>query len=127
MIDYDCSVIERIADAETREREHHPDDLPDWISDIKSEWPKRMTLLKTRDGLYACYCADRVHGMCAFRSSEDAEALSRVLWQGYDNFTLVDVTFDEARQIAKERPPRVIALLLMDRDDVAHPLVHFVK
>lgn len=39
--------------------------------------------------------------------------------------TVVELTFDEAREVAKARPFPVVALMLLDRMD--QPKIHYVR
>ena len=39
--------------------------------------------------------------------------------------TAMEVTFDEAREIAKDRPEFVVSLMLLD--DMQNPVIHYVR
>lgn len=72
---------------------------------------------------YGCFCHQGIHGLAAFSSREDAERFRSLIELG--GLYVVPIAFDEARQVAKERPMPVVALLLLD--DLADPVVHYVR
>ena len=74
-------------------------------------------------GKFGCYMHGGYHGLACFESS-----LNAVLFAG--DFALTglqvqSVTFEEAREIAKERPAPVCCLMLLD--DPQAPQLHFVR
>lgn len=96
------------------------------LLDELGSWPEKLLILRTDTGLYANYCFEGVHGMMSFESQNMAK-----LWaNGFAaslklRIDIIEVSFDEARRLAKERPMPVVALFLAD--DIENPLIHFVR
>lgn len=86
-------------------------------------WPETLYIGHDRElGLYACRDCG-VIGLAAFSNESDAtEYLAR--FERTSLFTQ-EVSFEEARQIAKDRPLPVVALLLLD--DLENPVIHYVR
>jgi hypothetical protein len=74
-------------------------------------------------GRYGCYCHQGVHGLACF--STESGAMRFTEWIDLAGMTVIELTFDEARDVAKERPLPVVALMLLDRMD--QPRIHFVR
>lgn len=74
-------------------------------------------------GKYGCYCHQGVHGLACFSTEVGALRFMEHIELG--GMTVLELSFDEARQIAKERPLPVVALMLLDRMD--QPKIHFVR
>ncbi len=72
---------------------------------------------------YGCFCHRGVHGLAAFSRRDDAERFRG--WIELTGLYVVPMAFDAAREVAKERPMPVVALMLLD--DLANPLVHYVR
>lgn len=72
---------------------------------------------------YGCYCHGGVHGLACF--SEELGAFRFAEFIEISGMASRQVSFDEARQIAKERPIPVVALMLLD--DLEDPQIHYVK
>lgn len=74
-------------------------------------------------GKYGCYCHQGVHGLACF--STEAGAVRFTEWIELSGMAVLELSFDEARDVAKERPLPVIALMLLDSMD--DPKIHFVR
>lgn len=97
-------------------------DLP--FVGLDREFPDELfVVLHAATGRYGCFCHQGVHGLAAFSSRSDAEQFRSLI--ELTNLRVVPLAFDEARQVAKERPMPVVALLLLD--DLADPVVHYVR
>lgn len=94
------------------------------ILGIESDWPAVVYLLyhpPTRK--YGCYCYNGIHGLACFSSEQGAYRFAE--WIDLSGMTTVETTFDEAREIAKERPMPIVSLMLLDRLD--DPVIHYVR
>lgn len=97
-------------------------DLP--IVGLDREIPDELfVVLHAASRRYGCFCHQGVHGLAAFSTQEDAESFRGLIDMA--GLYVVPIAFDEARQVAKERPMPVVALLLLD--DLADPVVHYVR
>ncbi len=84
----------------------------------------RLYVLKhSPSGKYGCYHHDGVHGLASFSTEEGATSFSTMI--PLSAMECLEVSFDEAREIAKSRPHPVEALMLLD--DMDKPQIHFVR
>lgn len=74
-------------------------------------------------GKYGCYCHDGVHGVACFSTELDAFRFSEQI--SLTGIETIEVSFDEAREIAKARPMPVVALMLLD--SLESPSIHYVR
>lgn len=74
-------------------------------------------------GRYGCYCFQGIHGLAGF--SSESQAVQFAEWIDLSGMSVVQLTFDEARQVAKARPLPVVALMLLDSMD--DPKIHYVR
>jgi len=97
-------------------------DLARLIEDM--DFPSFVFLVAHPDsGRYGCYCHQGVYGVACFsKEAKAAEFSDRFSDQG---MSIERFTFDEARDIAKERPLPVVSLMLLD--DPENPRIHFVR
>ena len=72
---------------------------------------------------YGCYCHDGIHGLACF--SMEHGAIRFAEWIDLSGMAIRELTFDEAREVAKERPLPVVSLMLLDRID--DPKIHYVR
>jgi hypothetical protein len=72
---------------------------------------------------YGCYCHQGIHGLASF-SNEDA-AFRFAEFIDLSGMVTEQVSFDQAREIAKERPMPIISLMLLD--DLREPVIHYVR
>ena len=72
---------------------------------------------------YGCFCHDGVHGLACF--SNEAGAFRFAEWIDLSGMRTQEITFDDARQVAKERPMPVVSLMLLDQ--LENPIIHFVR
>jgi hypothetical protein len=97
-------------------------DLP--ICGLEETFPDNVFLLAhPSTGRYGCYCHDGVHGLAAF--STEAGAFRFAEFIDLSGMATVELPFDEAREVAKERPLPVVSLMLLDRMD--DPKIHYVR
>jgi hypothetical protein len=74
-------------------------------------------------GKYGCYCHEGVHGLACFSSEGGAFRFAE--WIDLSGMCCDEVSFDEAREIAKQRPMPIVSLMLLD--NVTEPVIHFVR
>jgi hypothetical protein len=98
------------------------------------DWPEKVLLVWcARIDKYGCYQWEGVNGLACF---DDPEVVALYREDGWTNFPgesteIIERTFQEARQIAKDRPPEgnVVCLLFLDpvykRGE--RPLIHYIR
>ena len=72
---------------------------------------------------YGCYCFDGVHGLACF--STEIGAFRFAEWIDLSGMSCEEVSFDEAREIAQDRPMPIVSLMLLD--DLDAPEIHYVR
>lgn len=94
------------------------------ILGIGEDFPDSLFVLNhPASGRYGCYCHEGVHGLASF--SNETQAVRFAEWIELSGMTVVELTFDEAREVAKARPLPVVALMLLDKMD--DPKIHYVR
>lgn len=72
---------------------------------------------------YGCYCHQGVHGLACFSSKSGAMKFGEFI--ELDGLSVLEMTFDEAREVAKTRPMPVTTLMLLD--NINDPKIHYVR
>jgi len=72
---------------------------------------------------YGCFQHDGIHGLACF--STESAAFRFAEWIDLSGMMTNEVTFDEAREVAKDRPLPVVSLMLLDT--LTDPKIHFVR
>lgn len=72
---------------------------------------------------YGCFCHDGVHGLACF--STEGGAFRFAEWIDLSGMATKELSFEEAREVAKERPMPVVSLMLLDQ--INNPVIHFVR
>ncbi len=72
---------------------------------------------------YGCYCHDGIHGLACFSTESGAKEFGEMI--GMVGMHPEEVGFDEAREIAKDRPLPITSLMLLD--DLDDPSIHYVR
>jgi len=72
---------------------------------------------------YGCYQHDGIHGLASF--STEAGAVRFAEWIDLSGMTTREMSFDEAREVAKDRPLPVVSLMLLD--SIQSPKIHYVR
>lgn len=91
---------------------------------LDNEFPDSVFVLHhPSSGKYGCYCHEGVHGLACF--STEGHAFRFAEWIDLVGMTCQELSFDEAREVAKARPLPIVALMLLDRMD--DPKIHYVR
>lgn len=91
---------------------------------LDCEFPDALYLLfQPTSQKYGCYCHGGVHGLACFSSESAAFRFAELI--DLNGMIAQKTSFDEAREIAKERPMPVNALMLLD--SITNPVIHFVR
>lgn len=94
------------------------------ILGLDNEFPDTLyVLFHPASRRYGCYCHEAVHGLASFSDEASAYRFAEHIELG--GMTTLEVSFDEAREIAKARPLPIVALMLLDKMD--EPKVHFIR
>ncbi len=72
---------------------------------------------------YGCYCHQGVHGLACFSKQQGAYDFGKSI--DLDGLSIMQLSFDEAREVAKERPMPVTSMMLLD--DLSNPIIHYVR
>ncbi|MBX7134321.1 MAG: hypothetical protein K1X67_16735 [Fimbriimonadaceae bacterium] len=97
-------------------------DLP--LLGITESFPDTLFLLAhPSTGKYGCYCHQGVHGLACFTTEGGAFRFAEFI--DLSGMASLEVSFDEARDIAKDRPLPVVSLMLLDKID--DPVIHYVR
>jgi hypothetical protein len=101
-----------------------PEVLSSALLGLDERFPDTLWLLHhPASGRFGCYCFNNVHGVACFSTENGAFRFAE--WIDLTGMVTLEVSFDEARQIAKDRPLPVVSLMLLD--DLEHPQIHFVR
>ena len=74
-------------------------------------------------GRYGCFCFQGIHGLACFSNQTGALRFSEFI--DLSGMTTQEVSFDEAREVAKSRPLPVVALMLLEK--MEEPKIHYVR
>ena len=88
------------------------------------EFPDRLFVLQhPPTDRYGCFQHQQIHGLACFSSEAGAIEFSRQI--DLTGMVTQELTFDEAREVAKARPMPVVSIMLLDSMD--DPYIHFVR
>jgi len=94
------------------------------ILGLDTEFPSDVYLLShPSSGKFGCYCHNGIHGLACF--STESAAFRFAEWIDLSGMTTVECSFDEAREVAKDRPMPIVSLMLLDKID--DPKIHFIR
>jgi hypothetical protein len=97
-------------------------DLP--LLGLDETFPDTLFVLHhPSSGRYGCFCHDGVHGLACFSTESGAVRFGE--WIDLSGMSTVELSFDEAREIAKQRPMPVVSMMLLDH--MNDPKIHFVR
>ncbi|MCU0317198.1 MAG: hypothetical protein MUC92_11465 [Fimbriimonadaceae bacterium] len=91
---------------------------------LTTEFPDQLFVLRhPPTGKYGCYSHEGIHGLASFTDEAGAYRFSEHI--GLNGLICEAVSFDEAREIAKQRPLPIVSLMLLD--DLRTPKIHYVR
>jgi hypothetical protein len=94
------------------------------VSGLDVEYPETLCILPhPASNKFFCYCFQGTHGLASF-TTVDA-AVSFVRDHRITGVIVLVLSFDSARQVAKERPAPIESLMILD--DIADPIIHYVQ
>lgn len=114
-------VLERPAVLEGGKSEACP------ILGLDNEFPNRLSIVHhPPSDRYICFCEQGVYGLAAFSSAFGAlHFMKHILVHQLPGLKILNVSFEEAVDIAKDRPHPVVSLMLLD--DIDDPKIFYVK
>ncbi|MBL8088143.1 MAG: hypothetical protein JNM85_08765 [Chthonomonas sp.] len=94
------------------------------ILGLDVEFPNTLYLIHhPASDKYGCYFHDGVNGLACF--SQQSGAIRFAEFIDMVGMVCLEVSFDEAREIAKQRPMPIVSLMLLDNLDA--PKIHYVR
>jgi hypothetical protein len=91
---------------------------------LDETFPEELIVLHhPASGRYGCFCHQGIHGLACF--SDEIGASRFVEHIDLAGMKIQEVSFDEAREVAKSRPLPVVALMLLDKMD--QPQIHYIR
>lgn len=94
------------------------------VTGLDFDWPEALCILPhPASGKFFCYCFEGTHGLAAFTNVESA--VKFVQQHRITGVILAVMSFEAARQVAKERPAPIVSLMILD--DIADPIIHYVR
>ena len=91
---------------------------------LDNEFPDNLYVLHhAPTKRYGCYCHRGIHGLACFSTREGVREFGDHI--ELSGLSAQEVTFDEAREIAKQRPVLVTAMMLLD--NILDPIIHYVR
>ncbi len=91
---------------------------------LDTDFPNTLYVLKHEpSGKYGCYKHDGVHGLACFSTQLAAAEFGSYI--ELSGMLSLEVKFDEARQIAQDRPLPIVSIMLLD--DMDSPQIHYVR
>lgn len=94
------------------------------VSGLEFEWPEALCILPhPPSNKFFCYCFEGTHGLAAFTTVESAVGF--VHRHQLTGVIVLVLPFEAARNVAKERPMPVESLMILD--DLASPIIHYVR
>lgn len=88
------------------------------------DFPSKLFVLHHPESdRYGCFLHDGVHGLACFSDELGANSFAKLI--DLPGMVTREVSFDEAREVAKARPLPVISLMLLD--SIENPQIHYVR
>ncbi len=98
--------------------------LDDPILGLDETFPDEVHVLHhPATGRYGCFCHQGIHGLACFSTANAAFQFAE--WIDLGGMQTQTLSFDEAREVAKDRPLPVIAIMLLDQ--IESPKIHYVR
>lgn len=94
------------------------------LAGLDEDFPEVLFVLHhPSTGRYGCFCHEGVHGLACFTTEQSAFRFAE--WIDLSGMMTEEVSFDEAREVAKSRPLPVVSLMLLD--SLSDPRIHYVR
>ena len=94
------------------------------ILGLENEFPEDVFVLHhAPTHRFGCYYHQGVHGLACFSTKPGANSFGEHI--ELDGLSVIALSFDEAREVAKDRPMPVTALMLLDNMNC--PKIHYVR
>lgn len=91
---------------------------------LENDFPDNLYVLHhPSTGRYGCFCHDGIHGLACFSDANGAFRFAE--WIDLSGMAAVELSFDEAREVAKARPLPVVSLMLLD--SLREPRIHYIR
>lgn len=91
---------------------------------LDNEFPGTLYVLRHEPtDRYGCFCFKGVHGLACF--SDENGAFRFAEWIDLRGLHTIELSFDEARELAKGRPMPIVSLMLLD--SLTEPQIHYVR
>jgi len=91
---------------------------------LDNDFPRTLFILKHEpSGKFGCYSHDGVHGLACFSTEDGAQVFGSFI--ELPGMSALEVSFDEAREIAQARPMPIVSIMLLD--DMDDPQIHYVR
>jgi hypothetical protein len=91
---------------------------------LEATFPEELYVLHhPASDRYGCFFHEGIHGLACF--STESGAFRFAEWIDLSGMMTKQVSFDEAREIAKARPLPVVSLMLLD--SLQNPQIHYVR
>ena len=91
---------------------------------LENDFPSKLFILKHEpSGKFGCYSHGGVHGLACFSTEDGASLFGSYI--ELPGMVALEVTFDEARQVAQDRPMPIVSIMLLD--DMDDPQIHYVR
>ena len=94
------------------------------ILGLDNEFPEIVFVLHhVTSKRYGCYCHQNVHGLACFSTESGAAKFGQFI--DLDGLKIIQLSFDDARDVAKDRPMPVTAIMLLD--NMSDPKIHYIR
>jgi len=94
------------------------------LIDLEMSFPDNLFVLHhPSSDRYGCFCHQGVHGLACF--THESDAFRFAAWIDLSGMATRELSFDEAREVAKQRPMPVVSLMLLDH--IESPEIHYVR
>jgi len=91
---------------------------------LNDEFPKVVFVLEhPSTNRFGCFCHEGTHGLACFSDESGAVRFGEFI--DLTGLVTLALSFDEAREVAKDRPLPVTAVMLLD--NMSSPVIHYVR
>lgn len=91
---------------------------------LENDFPDKFYILHHPPSqCYGCYQWGDIHGLACFSTEGGAHRFGE--WFDLTHMRTEELSFEQARTVAKDRPLPINCLMLLD--DIADPRIHYVR